>query len=105
MAQQPEEVKHMQLPMKKALVGGAAALMLGGATIGMAFAQPAPAAQLASLASAVQEQDGHPDMQAFIDLVAKKLGVDSAKLKTAMDDARKELGMDKGPGPGMGRGD
>ena len=94
----------MRLPMKKALVGGAAALMLGGATIGMAFAQPAPAGPIASLASVVQEQDGHPDMQAFIDRVAQKLGVPSDKLKTAIEEARKELGMDKG-GPGKERGD
>ena len=82
--------------LKRALVAGAAALVLtGGAISLMPGATATPYAEAAD--------PGGPGIQAFIDLVARKLGITSEKLSTAMTEARKELGIpERGHGPGMG---
>lgn len=88
--------------LRRTVVAGAAALVVGGSTLGLAYAQQAAPASQPTFGAAGSEQDG-PKHQAFIDLVAKKLGVTADKLSTAMKEARTELGI-TGKGPGHGRG-
>ena len=89
--------------LKRALGAGAAALVLGGVALGMM-----PGAASTPYAEAADPGDpGRPGIQAFIDLVAQKLGITSDRLTQAMTEARSELGIPEGrhrfghKGPGM----
>jgi hypothetical protein len=89
--------------IRRALAAGGAVLMLGGAAVGVAAAQaqPTPAAQA-----------GQNRYQAFVDALAKRLGVTSANLESAISGARTDAGLPAdgsgvpgfGPGGPRGRG-
>jgi hypothetical protein len=80
--------------LRLGLAAGGAVLVLGGAAVGIAAAQtPTPTAQ-----------SGQARYQAFVDALAKRLGVTSANLQTAISGARTDAGLPAaGPGfPGFG---
>ena len=83
---------------KKTLIAAGAALVLGAATLGVVLAQQAPTATPAA------GQRG-PHMQAYLDSLAKQLGITTDRLQQAMTAARTELGWPArgahpGPKPG-----
>ena len=84
----------MQVPtLKRALAAGGAAVLLGGAAIGVVSAQqatPTPTSQ------------ANPGQQQFLTTLASKLGISVDKLQQAISDTRQQLGTN-GPGP-FGRG-
>jgi polyhydroxyalkanoate synthesis regulator phasin len=83
--------------LRVGLAASVAVLVLGGAAVGIAAAQaqPTPSAQA-----------GQNRYQAFVDALAKRLGVSSANLETAISGARTDAGMPAGGQgfPGAGRG-
>ena len=84
---------HMSLiprSLQRVLIAGAAVLVLGGAAVGIAAAQTAPAATPSG------QQAGY---QKFIDALAKRLNISSATLETAIGQARSDAGL---PGNGQG---
>lgn len=107
--------------LKRTLAAGGAALLLGGATIGVVGAQqptptpvpgrtPAPANTAPATPSANAQRPGKPDRQAFWDAVARRLGITAERLQQAIAEARTEVGIPdrngrggRGPGgPGIG---
>src|SRR5205823_943887 len=84
---------------------GGAAVVLGGAAIGVAFAQQTPTPTRAPGPKATAQagkSDAHA--QQFLDALAKRLGVSTDKLKQAIQDARKDAGLpDRGGFAGFGR--
>jgi hypothetical protein len=85
----------------RTLLAGAVVLVLAGSAVGIAAAQPAPTPPTPGAAG--QARPGH---QAFIDALAKRLGISSATLQTAIDGARTDLGLPAGGKgfAGSGRG-
>ena len=77
------------------VITGAMVVALGVASIGFA------AGQSATMAHAQQptpgQSTGGPGRQAFVDAVARQLGITSERLQQAFTQARAELGL---PGPG-----
>lgn len=99
------------LSLRQTLLAGGAALMLGGSAIGFASAQQTPTPP----ATPGQTTPARPGPQAFLDALARQLGVTTERLQQAMTEARTELGLpDRAgmkprfgpgmPGWGMGRG-
>jgi hypothetical protein len=86
---------------RRGLAAGGAVLLLGGSAVGIAAAQTAPTATPATAAAAGQ---GQPGYQAFIDALAKRLGISSATLQTAIGQARTDAGLPAGGGFGPGHG-
>jgi hypothetical protein len=86
---------------RRSLAAGAAVLVLGGSAVGIASAQTAPATPATS--SAVGQGQASPQYQAFIDALAKRLGISSATLQTAVGQARTDAGLPAG-GFGFGHG-
>ncbi len=86
---------------RRSLAAGGAVLLLGGSAVGIAAAQTAPTATPATAAAAGQ---GQPGYQAFIDALAKHLGISSATLQTAIGQARTDTGLPAGGGFGPGHG-
>jgi len=76
-------------------------LLLGGSAVGIAAAQTAPAPSPVTTATAGQ---GQASYQAFIDALAKRLGISSAMLQTAIGQARADAGLPAGGGFGPGHG-
>src|SRR5437868_6062228 len=87
--------------LKRGLAAGGAVLVLGGSAVGIAAAQTAPAATPGSGAQATPA-----GYQAFVDALAKRLGITSAALQTAIGQARTDAGLPAsgGFGPGGGPG-
>jgi hypothetical protein len=79
---------------KRTLAAGGAVLVLGGSAVGIAAAQTAPTPTPTSMA-----QNGP---RAFVDALAKRLGITSANLQTAIDQARTDVGAPAGGGFGPG---
>ncbi len=94
---------------RRSLAASAAVLVLGGSAvgIGIASAQTAPTPAPATSAAAGQGQPP-PQYQAFIDALAKQLGISSSALQTAVGQARTDAGLPAtggfGPGHGFGPG-
>lgn len=83
--------------MRRAVVAGAAVLVLGGSAVGIAAAQTQP-----TTTPTAQRQSQY---QAFIDALAKRLNISSQTLETAVTQARQDAGLPaNGPFPGGGRG-
>jgi hypothetical protein len=72
--------------------------LLGGSAVGIASAQTAPAA---ATPQAGQTQPGY---QAFVDALAKRLGISSTTLQTAIGQARTDVGLPATGGFGPGHG-
>jgi len=85
--------------LKRGLAAGGAVLLLGGSAIGIASAQTAPTATPTTTAQA-----GPARFQAFVDALAKRLGISSAALQTAIGQARTDAGLPATGGFGPGRG-
>jgi len=85
---------------RRGLAAGGALLLLGGSAVGIASAQTA-STPTSGTAAAGQAQPGY---QAFIDALAKRLGVSSATLQTAVTQARTDAGLPAGGGFGPGHG-
>jgi hypothetical protein len=79
---------------RRTFAAGGAVLLLGGSAVGIASAQTAPAPTPTSVA-----QRGP---QAFVDALAKRLGITSANLQQAIDQARSDVGAPAGGGFGPG---
>jgi transposase-like protein len=77
--------------IRRLAVAGAAVLVLGGAAVGIAAAQAQPA-------TPTSQQTGY---QKFIDALAKRLGISSQNLETAVTQARQDAGL---PAAADGRG-
>ena len=88
---------------RRTLAAGAAVLVLGGSAVGIASAQTAPTATPATSSAAGQGQPP-PRYQAFIDALAKRLGITSTALQTAVGQARTDAGLPAGGGFGFGHG-
>jgi polyhydroxyalkanoate synthesis regulator phasin len=82
--------------LRRGLLALSAVAVLGGAAVGIAAAQAAPATPAAG-----QAQSGY---QKFLDALAKRLNTSTAALQTAIDQARTDTGLPAGgrgfPGPG-----
>jgi polyhydroxyalkanoate synthesis regulator phasin len=89
------------LTARRGLAAGGAVLLLAGSAVGIAAAQTAPTTTPATGAAAGQAQPGY---QAFIDALAKRLGISSATLQTAVGQARADAGLPAGGGFGPGHG-
>src|SRR5712692_9014149 len=91
---------------RRSLAAGAAVLVLGGSAVGIASAQTAPAPSPATTAPGQGQPP--PQYQAFIDALAKRLGISSATLQTAVGQARTDAGLPAtggfGPGHSLGPG-
>lgn len=82
---------------RRAILAGGAALMLGGAAIGVVGAQEIPTPVLGEKPVFVVETEQPGDFQEhrkkFLDALAGKLGIESARLEQAIDEVSKEQGM------------
>jgi hypothetical protein len=74
--------------IRRGLVALGAVAVLGGAAVGIAAAQAQPATPAAG-----QAQSGY---QKFVDALANRLGITSAKLETAIGEARTDAGFPAG---------
>lgn len=77
------------LSLKRALLAGGAALVLGGSVLGLAFAQQTPTPG----PTPGQAAPARPSYQAFIDALARRLGITSERLQQAITETRTELGL------------
>ncbi|MBI4495040.1 MAG: hypothetical protein HY690_19880 [Chloroflexi bacterium] len=88
--------------MRRALLAGGVALLLGGATLGLAFAQQTPTPAPTAPGQTAPARPGH---QAFLDALARRLGITTERLQQAMTEARNEVGLpERGMKPGFGHG-
>src|SRR5438132_8736170 len=87
--------------IRRGLAAGGAVLVLGGSAVGIASAQTAPATSPTTTG-----QTAPAGYQAFVDALAKRLGVTSTALQTAITQARTDAGLpaNGGFGPGGDRG-
>jgi hypothetical protein len=103
--------------LKRALIAGGTAAILGGAAIGVAFAQQTPTPTKSPGAGATAQAGArNAREQQFLEALAKRLNTTTDKLKQAIQDARKDAGLHDhgglggfgGPGrpggPGFGPG-
>jgi hypothetical protein len=80
------------LSVKRGLAAGGAVLLLGGAAVGAASAQTAPATP------APQSGQTQPGYQAFVEALARRLGVTTSVLQTAISQARTDAGFPRTAG-------
>src|SRR5919199_319297 len=93
------------LPLKRSLAALGVAVVLGGAAIGVASAQQATPTRPAAPTTTPQPGQRQQREDQFLTAVAGKLGITVDKLKQALSDARKDLGLPaNGPGFGFGFG-
>ena len=85
--------------LKRGLAASGAVLLLGGSAIGIASAQTAP-----TTTPPTSAPSGQAGYQAFVDALAKRLGISSATLQTAIGQARTDAGLPATGGFGPGRG-
>src|SRR5438067_1747417 len=88
------------LAVRRTLLAGGAAVVLGGSALGLALAQqPPPSPTVPG-----QTAPARPGFQAYIDALARRLGITSDRLQQLMGEARSEVGLDgaghRGGGPG-----
>jgi len=81
---------------KQAVAAGAAALLLGGAALGVVSAQQAPPTPTAQTTPGPPGQNRY---QSFLQALAAKLGITQEKLQQAIDQVRQEQGLPPGEGP------
>jgi hypothetical protein len=86
--------------VRRSLAATAAVLVLGGSAVGIAAAQTAPT----PATTAPGQGQPPPQYQAFIDALAKRLGITSGALQTAVTQARTDAGLPAGGGFGFGHG-
>src|SRR5438270_13846898 len=86
--------------LKRALLAGSTAVVLGGAALGVTHAQTATPTGAPPANGTPQAGKPGDRLQAYLDALAKRLGVTTDKLKQAMADARKDAGL---PDPGAAR--
>jgi ElaB/YqjD/DUF883 family membrane-anchored ribosome-binding protein len=89
---------------KRGLIAAVAAVVLGVAALGIAAAQQAPQTQTPGTPPAAQTSQQRPTKQAFLDALAKRLGITTDRLQQAIRDARTDVGLpaEGGFGPGFG---
>ena len=80
---------------KRGVLAAVAALALVGAALGVAAAQqtPTPSPTPGDRAPSGQAKSGQERHEQFLNAVAAKLGVSADRLRQAMDEARRELGL------------
>src|SRR5213594_2242159 len=83
------------LPAKRTLLAIGAALVLVGSVLGLALAQQG-ATPTPGTPAPGQTAPGRPGHQAFIDALARQLGITSERLQQAMTAARNEVGLTGG---------
>jgi hypothetical protein len=88
--------------LKRIVAAGAAAIVLGGVAIGLAYAQAGPTPP--TPAPGVGQQAPSPEHQRFLDAVAARLGISTQRLEEAIDAARSDAGL-PAEGEGYGHGD
>lgn len=87
-------------PARRAVLAGGTAILLGAAAVGAAGAQQAPTPTPSPTAPA-QGAPARPGPQAFLDALARRLGITTDRLQQALNETRTELGAtDDGHGPG-----
>jgi hypothetical protein len=77
--------------LKRIVAAGAAALVLGGAAIGLAYAQATPTTPTPS--PGVTRPAPSQEHQRYLDALAKRLGITTEQLKEAMAAARSDAGL------------
>jgi len=93
-ARQNQAVQHLSISFRRIALAAGAVVVLGGAAVGIAAAQPQP-----STTPTAQSNN----YQKFVDALAQKLGVSSQTLQTDIDQARQAAGLPAGGGfPGRG---
>lgn len=80
------------LSLRRTLLAGGIAVLLAGSVIGLALAQQTPTPVPAPPTKATAARPGN---QAFLDALARQLGITTDRLKEAMTEARKEVGTPK----------
>lgn len=83
------------LGIKRTLAAAGAVVLLGGAALGVSYAQTPPARTATPSATAQAGQRG----QKFLDALAARLGITTDKLQQAIDGARQDAGL-----PARGQG-
>jgi hypothetical protein len=86
------------ISLKRGLAAGGAVLVLGGSAVGIASAQSAPTATPGT----TDQTAGQGKYQAFVDALAKRLGIASPALQTAIGQARTDAGLPANGGFGEG---
>jgi len=86
-------MSRLSFPARRGLAAAGAVLLLGGSAVGIAAAQSAPSPSPASSGQTSQAASHH---QAFIDALAKRLGISSATLQQAVGQARTDAGLPAG---------
>jgi hypothetical protein len=88
--------------VRRSILAGGAVLIVGGAAIGVASAQqptPTPSARATPPAQATPR----PGYQAFLEALARRLGITTERLQQAITEARNDVGLPQ-PGRGFGFG-
>jgi hypothetical protein len=94
------------LNLKRTIAAGAAAVFLGGVTIGLVNAQPTPTPNTSpggGQRHGITREGMQQRHEQYLDTLAGKLGVTVDKLRQAISETHNELGGPKGPG-GQRRG-
>ncbi len=90
--------------VRRGILAGGAVLIVGGAAIGVASAQqptPTPSPGATPPAQATPR----PGYQAFLEALARRLGITTERLQQAITEARNDVGLpQRGPGFGFGFG-
>jgi transposase-like protein len=81
----------LRTTLRRSLAVGAAALVLGGSTLGLANAQVTPTAP-APTPGQSQQAPG-PEHQRFLEALAKRLGITTDQLRQAIREARSDAGL------------
>lgn len=89
--------------VRRGILAGGAVLIVGGAAIGVASAQqptPTPSPRATPPAQATPR----PGYQAFLEALARRLGITTERLQQAITEARNDVGLpQRGPGFGFGK--
>jgi hypothetical protein len=85
--------------MKKAAMAGGAALVIGSSALGIAAAQTVPPGPPPTAPGSQTPQ--RPGMSAFVDALARQLGITTDRLQQATSAARSEVGMSFQRGQGQ----
>ncbi len=94
-------MSRLSFSARRGLAATGAVLLLGGSAVGIAAAQSTPSP---SPASSGQTSQATSHYQAFIDALAKRLGISSATLQQAVGQARTDAGLPADGGFGFGHG-
>ncbi len=94
-------MSRLSFSARRGLAATGAVLLLGGSAVGIAAAQSTPSP---SPAASGQTSQANSHYQAFIDALAKRLGISSATLQQAIGQARTDAGLPADGGFGLGHG-